>query len=388
MQIIKGRTVEHSSVHVPGRSVSASRLERWLGKEEVERISLSMRDWYGPPIAVSGVPGAVYAHKGGDFRGVFRAGYEATAYDYIADGLGRLKRGWRRAPRRQQLVMGTGFTGLTDLVSESEHGKELVFPFSKTHNTPPIAGRSASMWRTSALPPQAGASPAAPGGEAPTDATTGAFLFNNPVSGDTRHIVRASFRANVTNTLLLYDRIFHVQKTASSTATEAVTGVPTRYQSTTQGAQDSAEGNFLFVEAGGTIGATAHNWTVCLYEDQSGNVGSTLPSLAGNTNTAQEDFDHPLNQWFAPLAEGDSGIKDLEQMQCSASVTGVISFVIGHPIAWMPIPLVNVVDNFNHLLSSLKLTRIFDDAALAFINAVPPAASSTTFIGSFTTVDG
>jgi hypothetical protein len=389
MQIIKGRTVQHSGVHVGGRSVNASRLERWLGRETTEHLSQNMRDWYGPPIAVSGVPGAVYIHKGGDFRGVLRAGYEATLQDWLADGAARLRRIWRRAPKRAQLVMGTGFSGLADLVSESEHGKELVFPFLK-NSTDPKAQRSVSLWALGALPPAGAVSaPAAPGGNAPTRTTTGAFRFENPLAGDTRHFVRASLVATQPNTLLLYDRLFHVAKTASSTATEAVTGVPTRYQSTTQGAQDSAEGNFLFVEVAATMGAVAHNWTVCLYEDQSGNTGATLPSLAGNTDSdTVGDYDHPAGQWFAPLASGDTGIKDLEQMQCSASVTGSPNFVIGHPIAWMPVPIANFVWPF-HWLQTHNLVRIFDDACLALIMPSPASSTGVTdWRGTFTTVDG
>lgn len=388
MQIIKGRTVEHSGLHVPGRSVNASQLERWLGREQLENISRNMRDWYGPPIALTGVPGAVYAHKGGDFRGVLRAGHAASLEDHLAEGVARLRRAWRRAPKRQQLVMGAGFTGLADLVSESEHGKEKVFSFVKG-SSGGTAARSMSLWgeSSSQYPPSGLDAPAAPGGGVPTKDTSGAFYFDNPLAGDTRHIVRSTVTAGFPTNLLLYDRIFHVAKNLASTATEAVTGVPTRYQSTTQGAQDSAEGNFLFVETSVTLGAGAHDWTVCLYEDQSGNAGATLPLLTGNSGSSSDDFDHPLNQWFAPLASGDSGIKDLEQMQISLTITGTIFFVIGHPIAWLVTQLANYHQYNSYLYPGpMKLTRIFDGAALALIAAVTP--NVTTFAGSFTTVDG
>jgi hypothetical protein len=176
----------------------------------------------------------------------------------------------------------------------------------------------------------------------------------------------------------------------NSTATESVTGVPTRYQSTTGGAADSAEGNFLFVEVGGTaLAATAHNWTTCLYTDQSGNTGATLPSLTGNSAAIVRRLDHPTSQWFAPLATGDTGIQQLDQMQCSAAVaTGVVNFVIGHPLAWLPCPVVNMVCISDGLNSAFNLARIFDDAALAFLEVSKPATTATTYTGSFTTVAG
>jgi hypothetical protein len=212
--------------------------------------------------------------------------------------------------------------------------------------------------------------------------------FDN-VSPDTRHIVAAGAVASVAgNTLLLYDRIFQVNKTMSSTATEAVTGVPTRYQSTTPGAQDSAEGNFLFVEVGAALGATAHNWTVCQYTDQGGTGGVSLPSLTGNASAIVNRLDHPASQWFAPLASGDTGIQQLDQMQCSASVTGTINFVIGHPLCWIPIPIANLFCEVDGINTSFNLVRIFDDAALALLEVMKPSTTATTYNACVTTVAG
>ena len=47
----------------------SDRLERWLGRDNVATVSAAMRDWYGPPIALHGVPGNVMVCKGGDFIG-------------------------------------------------------------------------------------------------------------------------------------------------------------------------------------------------------------------------------------------------------------------------------------------------------------------------------
>jgi hypothetical protein len=193
----------------------------------------------------------------------------------------------------------------------------------------------------------------------------------------------------VGNTLLLYDRLFQVDKTMNSTATEAVTGVPTRYQSGTATAADYIGGNFLFVEVGGTaLAATAHNWTVCTYTDQA-SAASTLPSLTGNSAAIVRRLDHPTSQWFAPLESGDVGVKALTQMQCSAAVaTGVINFVIGHPIAWMPCPVVNLVCVADGINTSFNLVRIFDDAALTFLEVTKPATTATNYTGQFESVAG
>lgn len=370
------------------RSTHSSRLERYLGTAQVEELSRSMLGWYGPPIAVAGVPGSVWATGDGDFRGPIRAGQLAHALDFAEN---RLRRIVRNFARRQSRVAGAGFSSLSDLISEATvGGKAREFPFQK-NGSAGTTERTNSLWGLGASPAAGANASAAPGGDAPTDATTGAFPFENPTGGDTQHWVGGWLTASVaSNSLLLYDRIFQVNKTMASTGTESVTGVPTRYQSSTPGNADYAAGNFIFVEVGGTaLAATAHNWTVCLYRNQAGTDAQTMPSLVGVSSNVVRALDHPLRQWFAPLAAGDTGAMDLNQMQCSASVaTGVINFVIGHPIAWMPVPLLNVICAVDGIYTAFNLIRIFDDAALAFLEVTKPSGSATTYTGSFRTVAG
>lgn len=359
-------------------STHSGQLERWLGRDHVEALSDSMKDWYGPPIAVAGVPGKVYVHKGGDFRGGIHRGSFASAMDRMDEILVAARQRWRRASRSKQL--NAGFASLSDLISEATGGKRVNFIFQKVGSTG-VTSVTTSLFRVGSQPVAATAPAAAPSGTIFTDASTGFPPFVNPTGGDTLHFVRAEAVSTVSgNTLLLYDNLFGVNKTMNSTATEAVTGVPTRYQNTTSGLADSADGNFLFVQVGGTaLAATAHNWTTCLYTDQNGNA-ATLPSLTGNSAAIVDRFDHPLGQWFAPLDAGDIGIKALTQMQCSAAVaTGVIWFMIGHPIAFCPCPVANIVCVVDGINSSFNLERIFDDAALNLLEVTKPSATGATY---------
>jgi len=372
----------------------SDRLERWLGADAVARVSVAMRDWYGPPVALQGVPGRVYAARGGDFLGPIEAGQEMSALDradaiWTRERAAARRRMFLRSSRSRRQAGMAGFTSLSDLIAEATAGKKRDFLFQKVGTTG-VANATNSLWRVGNQPAAGAAASAAPGGLAPTDATTGAFLFGNPTGGDTQHFTVGYAQASVAaNTLLLYDRIFGVAKTMASTATEAVTGVPSRYQSTTASDADYAGGNFLFVECGSALPATAHNWTVCQYTDQDGNTGATLPSLTGNASNIINRLDHPAAQWFAPLASGDTGIKALTQMQCSASVaSGTIDFVIGHPIAWMPCVLANMVCVADGINTAFNLVRIFDDAALAFLEVTKPATTATTYSGMFSSVAG
>ena len=372
-------------------SVHSGQLERWLGREKVEHISAAMRGWYGAPIALAGVPGAVYADRDGDFVGDLRAGFEATAFDHATEFVHRLRRKVRRWAHRsaQWDQLNAGFTSLSDLIAEASAGKKYDFSFFK-QGTTGVVGATNTLWFVGAQPVAGAAAGAAPGGTVPTDATTGAFLFTNPTGGDTLHFVNSAILCTQTaNTLLLYDRIFSVTKTMNSTATEAVTGTPSRYQSSTGTADDYSGGNFLIIECRTALAATAHNWTTCLYTDQDGNTGAILPSVTGNASNIANRLDQPTSTWFTPLASGDTGIKALTQMQCSAAVaTGAIDFTIGHPIAFSSYPIPNQLFFMDGLTSAFNLTRIFDDACLAFLEVMKPSTTATSYVGMFSAVAG
>ncbi len=362
------------------RHVPSQRLERWLGTDRVEKLSRDFRDWYGPPVNLIDVPGSVWVTKGGDFVGPFDHGYFGSAADNFRD---YLKRAWRELGRHQPAMAAAGFASISDALLRASGGFEQLLNggISKKGSTG-VVGVASSLWRVGAQPAAGGAGSAAPGGRSPTKATTGAMAFNNPASGTT-HLTGADFSASVVNNaLLVYDRIFDVAKTMNSAATEAVTGVPTRYQSTTASAADYIGGNFLMIEVGGTaLASTAHNWTVCTYTDQA-NAASTLPSVTGNASAIVDRLDQPANTWFCPLESGDSGIKALTQMQCSAAVAaGAINFVIGHPLGVMLFPVINALLPFNWLTNRRLAPRIFNDACIALLELPKPATTSTVYNG-------
>jgi len=374
------------------RHTHSDRLERWLGADKVAQLSAAMcnRDakWYGKPIAVHGVPGLVYATKDGDFIGAIDAGYEVSAIDRAEDIIRRhhrMQRARMARVRRQSGAIGS----LDQALAAYFGGGNRTFSFLKSGTTG-VVNSTNTLWFVGSQPAAGAAAAAAPGGTVPTDATTGSWAFDNPTGGATQHFVFGNPIASVAaNTLLLYDRLFSVTKTMNSTATEAVTGVPTRYQSTTPGAADYAQNNFLMIECRTALPATAHNWTTCTYTDQDGNAAATLPSVTGNSSNIINRLDQPAGTWFAPLASGDSGIQQLDQMQCSAAVaSGAIDFTIGHPIAFMPCGIANFVCEKDGLTTSISLERIFDDACLAFLEICKPATTATTYTGQFTTLRG
>jgi len=374
------------------RSAHSDKIERWLGKDKIAQAETAMlygggygNKWYGPPIYCSDLPGNVWLGRDGDFVGDFQYGGFMSAAEAIYD----YARRWTKSAYHEigqqahQPMAAAGFASISDALSRASAGNRqfLNGTIQKTGPTG-VTNVTSSLWRLGSMPSAGAAGSAAPGGRVPTSATTGAPNFTNPASG-TLHLTGADFYASVaTNSLLIYDRIFDVAKTMNSTATEAVTGVPTRYQSTTTTAEDYIGGNFLFVEVGGTaLAATAHNWTTCLYVDDADSA-ATLPSLTGNSGAIVDRLDHPTFSWFAPLAANDTGIKALTQMQCSAAVaTGAINFVIGHPIGWMFFPVAGGVFPFDWLVGKDQAPRVFNDACLAFLEVNKPSTTATSYAG-------
>ncbi len=358
------------------QSPHSGRLERWFGKDRLADIAALTAGpkWYGPPIHLLDCPGSVRLTKDGDFLGPFERGVFMSALD-------SLEAAARRAAKMPKYSFNTGFTSISDALSRGSGGFSRKLPFNKVGATGVVSVTN-SLHKLGPQPIAGVAAAAAPGGTAYVDSDTGGFTFDNPAAGSYR-LTGADVSCNITgNCLLLYDRIFGVAKTMASTATEAVTGVPARYQSTTTTAEDYIGGNFGFVEVGLTaLAATAHNWTVCTYTDHA-NAASTMPSLTGNSGAIVHRLDHPTAQWFAPLESGDQGIKAWTQMQSSASVaTGLINFVIGHPIGFMTLPLLNTIFPFDWLTNRDQAPRIFDDAYLSFLEILKPSATATTYTG-------
>lgn len=364
----------------PTKTVPLDRVVRWLGAEKVEHLQACMKGWYGSPINICDVPGSLWIDRDGEFLGNFGRGFFASAYDAFHD---HLKRNWREFSRPQYGMAYAGFASISDALARASQGYSIRRQINKVGPTG-VVGVTSSLWRVGPQPAAGSAGAAAPGGTAHVDSDTGGVLYNNPASG-TMHLVGADFSASViNNSLLMYDRLFSVAKTMNNTATEAVTGDPTRYQSTTATNQDYIGDNFGFVEVGGTaLAATAHNWTTCLYEDQASS-SSTLPSLTGNSAAIVDRLDHPAQQWFAPLESGDVGIRAWTQMQCSALVaTGAINFVVGHPLGFMSFPVINSILPFDWITNRDQAPRIFDDACIAFLEPLKPATTATTYTGRF-----
>jgi len=361
------------------KPIPSQRIERWLGTDRAEQLSRNFRDWPGPPVKLIDVPDNVWIAGGGEFVGTFERGFFYSAADSFYDHLKNL---WKASGHVQYGMAAAGFANLGDALARASGGFSQNFNGNIAKSGPTgVIGVASSLWRVGTNPGAGAAGSAAPGGRSPTSSTTGAMAWTNPAAG-TMRLTGADFSSSIiNNSLMLYDRFFDVAKTMNSTATEAVTGTPTRLQSTTTTSEDYIGGNFCFVEVFTALPATAHNWTTCTYTDQAG-AASTFPSMTGNSSAIIDRLDHPVNSWFMPMESGDSGVQKLTQIQCSAAVaSGAINFVLGHSIGIMSFPVINSQLPFDWLTNRKQAPYIPASACLALLEMPKPATTATTYSG-------
>jgi hypothetical protein len=366
----------------------SQRLEKWLGAERVENVSRNFLRWYGPPVAMGGVPGAVFVTGGGDFIGEYRGPRHASAVDRAMDILREEK--FRRYKRAR--YQRGAFSGLSALIAAKTGGKSVTMLFNKTGTAPTAANGAMDLWMAAGQPAAGSAGAALPGGTSTTNATAGNLGYINAVvNANTGHFVNASCEATVAgNDLLLIDQQFRGAVTMTSTSTQSVTGANTnaRYTSQTDGALNYAGGNFVYPAVTGTVLASvAHNWTVCQYTNQAGTTGQSIPSIAGVSACAKNQIDLAVGNWFMPLASGDTGVYQLTQVQLSADVTsGTADIVVAHPIAVFSCPVASLAMNIDGVTSAFNLQQIYDNACLSLLELPKVSTTATTYSGIVLTV--
>jgi hypothetical protein len=254
--------------------------------------------------------------------------------------------------------------------------------YQKTGVAGPAATSSAPLWAQGAMPAAGANAAAAPGGTVPGRTTQGGLQQADPGGSDTTHLTTwTGMPATAVGSLMLYDYIFGVNNSVNATNT-AVTGVPTRYQTAAL-----APGNFVSGRVTTVLNATATNFTIT-YRDQDNNVAEAAAAIAGRVSAAVQTI--PLTQpaWFIPLNTTDTGLRNITNVQSSGANTGVVDWFIGHPLAILPQPQVNVPFVLDGINSAFNLIQIQTGACLAFMEFFKSATGAATYQGMIQVVSG
>lgn len=364
----------------------SAKLERWLGKEYVANMSKSMEKWYGPPIPVAGVPGNVWAMKGGDFCGPIEGGGFANLSDFLVQRTNRI---FREAARKSHGKLNMGFSSLSDLISEATTGgKSQMLCFTKA-GTAGVATRSNSLWPVGAVPAIGAAGGTTGTGAARTRSTTGALHQLDAGSGDTLHLTTMVVQASVAGQMLLvYDRLWDMTHTMTVDPRSCdAANPPTRYQSA-----GTAPGNFISGEVTTVLPAATPTVTFDYVDEGGANTtGPALSTIASAAAVNTIPFTGP--NWFYPLDPADTGVISLQNSAnavnlSAAMASGVVTWFIGHPLAFVPVPLANTPVILDGINSAFNLQRIYDDACVTFLEISKSATTATNWWGQITMVSG
>jgi hypothetical protein len=362
----------------------SDRLDRWLGAGQTEVYSQMFRDWYGPPVALAGVPGAVYVTGGGEFVGPIKGGGFANLIDFAEQRQRRVLRNWMD---RQSRTMNAGFASLSDLIAEATlGGKSQMLMYSKSPTTGTTAGNAVSAWAFGTLPSTGGTGGTSGTGRKTIRTTAGALSFANAAGGDTLHVTTWTGQANAVSSLMLYDRLWDMTYNHASSLSTAIDSAnrPDRYQTL-----ELAPGNFISGEVTTALSATAHNVTIT-YVDQAGNTAEAAAAYAAPVSAVAGRAPLVAGNWFLPLNAGDTGARYLTNIAQSTitSVTGIANYWVGHPIAMMPFPVANVPFVLDGINSAFNLQRIYDDACLAFYTPSIATTATINYTGLIQVVSG
>lgn len=328
-----------------------SRVERWLGTDLFEKLR-SATLYFPHPVPVANIPAKskVVAYRGEIFG----------------------------------LISGGAFSSLDDLIAEASSGKKQDLIFTKS-GTAGGVGRGSSLWNVGPSPAAGGVGGTAGTGVKKTRTSTGALTQKNAAPGDTLHIVNAIAQASVSNNLLLlYDRLWDMTHTMTADQAVDANNLPDRYQTS-----DLAPGNFISGEVTTVLPAATPTITFT-YVDQDGNTAETGPALSTiNSAAAVNTVPFTAPNWFYPLNSADTGVRSITNVDLSTGMaSGVVSWFIGHPLLFIPLPVANTSYMVDGINTAFNLARVYDDACLALLEIAKGAATATNYWGNIGFVSG
>ncbi len=272
-----------------------------------------------------------------------------------------------------------GFTSLDDLLSEITAGKYDRADIFKTITPASVAG----TWRDIGIFAGSPVAKTYAGTSltfVPTDETSeGAIPHGGDVSPDTKHFINAwasiFAAAGAPWILLCYDQLGYVPITgADVTGTGSRVITMTALDGTARYPNGAGLRAFFSTAVAPTAGGP--NLTAFTYTDQDGNAAQAVPVTVGFAATpvagAVPHSGNAATRYgpFLPLADGDTGIRDLEAFTLSGGTaytgSGELVLHLVKPLWSIPIVASGMMSERDFVNQLPSLPRIKDDAHLGF----------------------
>lgn len=279
------------------------------------------------------------------------------------------------------------FTTYDGLIAAFTAGKGQDRYFNKTStNITLVTGAAYSLWMQDSYPAAGLAGAGAAGAFASqTSATTGALPLTNPAGGETLHLVMTGAQASAASagTMMIYDRVGQVE----SLAVDA-TGLTA---SATTIARYATEGTMVMAEcATATFTTAAFQWRLSKYTNQSGTANKVSKTMLAFTGSSAKGRLAYLDRFFVDLAAGDTGVRSIEEFECTvsnATAASKIQLVFAKPLVMLPLSVANVRVERDLVLTTIRLPKVEDNACLAFA-VLPATTTAQTILGDLSAVSG
>lgn len=205
-------------------------------------------------------------------------------------------------------------TGFDSVLSGRSNGKAMDYVAQKNSQT--TVANAWSMFFRSGGVPGAGSYTTIPNGAAFDSSSTGAMPFADPSGSDQAYFLNMAWNHTTgTNVVWLIDLLVgagSISTTTTSPQTINTTAL-TRY---TDGA-----GVYGSCDVVAALGGTASNITFT-YTNSAGTGSRSSGAVAMTTSAITFRMQPVLNEWMFPLQAGDVGVKSVETITFSASMTG------------------------------------------------------------------
>lgn len=255
------------------------------------------------------------------------------------------------------------FTTYNSVLDALADGTQTVSFFKTSLSV--AANTWSTFWRQAGNPGDAGAPPST--GTVCTSSTLGAIPYVNAPSGKTMNIFSIGIGGVSSNTMVIYDRLWHISNILlGTTSPTSLTGTlsPSRY---TDGI-----GNNLFVEVTNSTGAGTSTLSIS-YTNELGTPGRTATVIfPAGVQSANRAF-------FATLQSPDRGIQSVESYFTTAA-TGIVNLVMYNSNTFIPISYIaGGFTEHDLIIQSSNFPVLHDDACLALMGFTPTTPSGVFF---------
>ena len=281
-----------------------------------------------------------------------------------------------------------GFSSLDDFISEvTVNNKFNRTDFYKTTGVAATAGRCYDLSLAAGNPIQqlyAGTNLTF----VPTSESDGKGIYTGGnVSPDTKHLTNIGAVSSVLTAVPSFVEFVDVLGYYPLT-TNTITTSQTLINTLSLPRYADGAGVRAYIVATTTMGAGTPNITMT-YTNQAGVSGRTMPITVSAVATAVQSHivhsDPSANKYFPflPLQAGDTGIRSVQSIQLSATMTsGSMALVLCKPLATLPLTTAGVMAERNLMTQLPALPRLYDGCNLNMLFFTANAtAAATPFIG-------